>query len=307
MNRIIEQDNLNDNELDLVKFFSILWNDKFKITAITLIAALLSILIAITQPNIYTASAILAPSTTNDNLSNKLSQFSTIAGFAGVNLPPSNATPAQEAIKRMKTFEFFSKYFLPNINIYNLYAVDEWNSDNDTIIYNDEIDAGKQSSMTTASSNKIPSDQDLFLIYKKIINISVDQKTLFVTLSVEHKSPNIAKKWVNIIIKNINSSMRFEDNKIASDSVNYLTEYSESTNIQSLKDSISNLLESQMQTLMLTSSIENYVFKTLDPPIAPEERSSPNRALICIFGTLLGGMISVFYVLISFFIIKKRV
>ena len=306
MNRIVEKDNLNDNELDLIKLFSILWNGKFKIIVITLIAAFLSIFIAITIPNLYTSSATLAPSTTNDNLSSKLSQYSSIAGFAGVNLPVSNATPAQEAIKRMKTYEFFSKYFLPNINIYNLYAVDEWISDNDTIIYNDEVDADNQSTKIT-SSNEIPSDQALFLIYKTIINISVDQKTQFVTLSVEHKSPNVAKKWVNIIIKNINSSMRFEDNKIASDSVDYLTEYSKSTNIQSLQDSISNLLENQMQTLMITSSIENYIFKTLDPPIAPEERSSPNRALICIFGTLLGGMMSVLYVLISFFIIKKRV
>ena len=51
-----------------------------------------------------------------------------------------------------------------------------------------------------------------------------------------------------------------------------------------------------MQTLMLASSNEAYVFKTLDSQISQEYRSEPNRALICILGSLLGFMISVFIV-----------
>ena len=78
----------------------------------------------------------------------------------------------------------------------------------------------------------------------------------------------------------------------------YLNEYYKSTNMQSLKESISNLQESQMQTLMLASSNSDYVFKILDAPFVPETKSSPNRALICIIITFLGFILSILYILV---------
>ena len=49
---------------------------------------------------------------------------------------------------------------------------------------------------------------------------------------------------------------------------------------------------------MLIEANEDYVFKTIEPPYSPEERSSPNRLLICIFGALFGAAIGL---LIAFF------
>jgi uncharacterized protein involved in exopolysaccharide biosynthesis len=49
---------------------------------------------------------------------------------------------------------------------------------------------------------------------------------------------------------------------------------------------------------MLAAASEEYVFQVIDPPVAPELKSEPSRALICILGVLLGGMLSVVFVLI---------
>ena len=56
-----------------------------------------------------------------------------------------------------------------------------------------------------------------------------------------------------------------------------------------------------MQTLMLASSNEDYIFKTINSPIVPEEKSGPNRAFICIVGTLFGFIFSIILVLIQHF------
>ena len=52
-----------------------------------------------------------------------------------------------------------------------------------------------------------------------------------------------------------------------------------------------------MQTLMLANSRAEYLFKTIDPAIAPERKSRPWRTLICVLGTLLGGMLGALGVL----------
>jgi len=48
------------------------------------------------------------------------------------------------------------------------------------------------------------------------------------------------------------------------------------------------------------------VFKTIDPAVVPEEKSEPKRALICVLGTLLGGMLSVLIVLVRHYAFSNK-
>lgn len=58
------------------------------------------------------------------------------------------------------------------------------------------------------------------------------------------------------------------------------------------------LIQSQTQTVMLAEVRPEYVFKTIDHVVVPEEKSKPSRVLIGVLGTLLGGMLGVVIVLI---------
>ena len=49
---------------------------------------------------------------------------------------------------------------------------------------------------------------------------------------------------------------------------------------------------------MLAQVREEYVFATVDPAVVPDKKAEPSRALICILITMLGGMISVVFVLL---------
>ena len=49
---------------------------------------------------------------------------------------------------------------------------------------------------------------------------------------------------------------------------------------------------------MLAEVRQEYVFKTIDPAVVPEEKSKPSRALICVLGVILGGIAGVAVVLI---------
>lgn len=285
----------NNQEIDLRDLLKILFDKKILIASITSFAALISIIYALSLPNIYTSSAILAPSSPDESLSSSLGQFSGIASFAGFRLPNTAVTKSDEAIKRIKSYDFFQKRFLTNIQLENLLAVKKWSSEKNKLIYNNDI---YDDSSAKWVDNKKPTEQEAFIFFKKILKVNKVSGTGFYNISIDHKSPNIAKKWLDLIILNINESMREIDKQNSLNSISFLNELESSTNIQSVKAMTANLLEIQMQTLMLASSNEAYIFKIIDSPIAPEKKSGPSRSLICILGTLFGGMISL---LISFF------
>ncbi len=57
------------------------------------------------------------------------------------------------------------------------------------------------------------------------------------------------------------------------------------------------LIEEQTKTQMLAEVNQEYVFKTLDPAVVPEEKAKPKRALMVVLGGILGGMLGIMLVL----------
>lgn len=303
----IDTNNHND-EIDLQKLLNILWNKKLHVIGITTFFIISAVIYSLSIPNIYKSQALLSPATQNDSLSSKLAGFSSIAGIAGISLPSEASSPSKEGIQRIKSYSFFSNYFLPNIRLENLLAVERWDKFNNLIYYNEKIFDVKNSKWTRSvkfPKTSIPSDQEAYKEYLRIVSVNEDKVTKFIKISIEHQSPEVAKLWLDIIIKNINESMRELDKKEATASIKFLNDTSKQTNLNEIKLAIAHLLESQMQNLMLASASESYVFKVIDAPIAPEEKSSPNRAILCLLGAFFGIIISFIYVLISHFLEKR--
>jgi LPS O-antigen subunit length determinant protein (WzzB/FepE family) len=108
----MEQENIQKNpyhedEIDLIEVFKVLWKEKLLIILFTTIFAISSVLYALSLPNKYTSTSLLASANQNNSLSSKLGSYSSLAGLAGVTLPKETATSSDEAIARIKSFDFF--------------------------------------------------------------------------------------------------------------------------------------------------------------------------------------------------------
>ena len=295
------EDRLKD-EIDLRDIFITVFNYKYTVISVCVFAAVLSALIAINIPNTYSSQALLAPTSDEESLSSQLSSLSSLPSISGLNIMGEEASKSTEAIARMQSYNFFVTQFLPNIELQDLMAVKRWNPEKNNLIYSSSIydDKNKKWSKEFLSPRlNTPSKQKAFQKYQDILTISEDRKTSFVTISLKHKSPLIAKEWLDIVVNNINEIMREEDIKRSQNSIDFLNESFQTTNIQSIKDAISNLQEAQMKTLMLASSSESYVFKILDEPIVPEKKSEPSRSIIVVLGTLFGGILSLLLILLN--------
>ncbi len=303
----MSQDNINnqyDDAVDLKEILQILFNKKILIGFLTLFFAVVSVFAAISMSDVYKSSSLLAPTSQDESLSSSLGGLSSLAGIAGVSLPAGSISDSQIAVKRIESFEFFSKNFLPSIKLEDLMAEKKWIPQENKLIYDKDIfDESSNKWVRKVSYPKkiIPSSQEAFKEFKKALSINQDEETGLVYLSIEHISPHVAKEWMDVIIYNINECMREIDKEDAQNSINFLSDSIKTTNSQSIKLVFSKLMESQMQTLMLASSNEDYIFKTINSPIVPEEKSGPNRAFICIVGTLFGFIFSIILVLIQHF------
>ena len=305
MNDNFNQENLvNDNELDLKDLFSIILQRKKLVLSIFVAISFASLLFALFSPNVYRSHSILAPTSQEDSLSSMLGSYSSLAGIAGISLPSEPANKSVEAIERIISFNFFSNYFLPNIKLENLFASKGWDQLEDKIIYDDNIfDSYKNKWVRDEDFPKKakPSEQEAYEVYLEIIKISEDNNTGFVKLSIDSYSPNIAQKWLEIIIYNINESMRLEDKELTLDYINYLNQAFKETTQSEIRESITQLLQVQMQKFMVTEYSKDYIFKYIEQPLAPEEEDSPNRMLIVILGSFFGFIVSSFVSVILHF------
>ena len=307
MNNNLQNNQLNlnhDEEIDLGKLVNVIWDKKFYILAITSIFAIISIVYALQLPNIYRSTAELLPVESGSGTGGMLGQYAGMASLAGIELGGEQTTKSQEAVARIKSFEFFSKYFYPNIALEDFLAVKKWDLTSNTLIYDKEnfnSESGQWVRQVSPPRSIIPSPQEAYLQYKAIMRIAENPKTSFVTLFVEHQSPFIAQKWVELILDQIDQVMRDADRREAMQSVKYLNSIAPTVNYEEIKKSLSSLQEEQIKRLMMIEANKNYIFKVLESPIVPELKSKPKRSLVVIMGTMLGGLLSVLGTLVLYY------
>jgi uncharacterized protein involved in exopolysaccharide biosynthesis len=185
-----------------------------------------------------------------------------------------------------------------------LMAAKEWDRSANSLIINPDIynvETNTWVREAKAPRQSQPSVQEAYDEFKQIIAVSQDKETGFVTLSIEHYSPYIAKQWVDTLIVAINETIREQDVAQAERSISYLKQQIQTTQLAELQVGFFELIQSQTETIMLANASPEYLFKTLDPAVVPELKAKPKRALIAVLGTMLGGMLGVLIVLVRHF------
>ncbi len=295
------QNNVYD-EISLLEIFNVLWQKKLTIISITTFAAVVAISVSLILPNKYESKAILSPADDVNSMSSALQGYSGLAGLAGISLPSgSSESNSKKAIQKINSLSFFENSIYPNIFLPDLMAHDTWSPDTNTLSYKDKKYDSKASKWVRKYSHpykQIPSAQESLKEFKKWhFSLSEDKKTGFVTIKIKHKSPFVAKEWVELIIDEVNIFYREKDKSESEKSVNYLNKQIAMTNLSEVKEAVSKLLQEETKKLSLIEARESYVFEYIDPPAVMEKKSEPQRAIIVILSTLLGGMLAILYVL----------
>jgi len=275
----LENSKKNENDLiDLKEVINLLSNKKKLIISITSIFFVLSLIYSLLTPKLYTSYAILAETNSSDNNTLNTNNYSSIANLAGIKIPRTQLGKTYEAIARINSFNFFSQYFLSKINLENL-------------VSKKESDISKL---------------EAYEKYREILKINIDDETQFVRISIDHANPKIAKKWVDIIIDNINETMREEEKKFTLKNIDFLNNSIKENNVNEIEKTLIILLKDEMQKLMLITANNDYVFKKIEPPFIPEKPTSLSKILLIIFISILGMMLGIFLALFKYYFFKTN-
>ncbi len=292
-----------DDQIDLRELFGVLWSDKIKIIVITAIFAVGSVFYALSIPNQYKATALLAPAQSDGGgLSSVLGQLGGLASLAGVSIGDGESSESQIAQEIMRSWSFVEGFITDNEIAVEVYAAEGWNRESNQLkIDNDVYEVETKTWRVEDDHTGIegpPTSWQLFEEFLERLSVSEDKKSGLVSVSIEYYSPQIAKEWLDRYVASINAHMQSRQVAKVSNNIDYLKAQIDKTSIAEMREVFYTIIEEQTKNKMVAEASPDYAFVAVSPSMVPEEKSQPKRALICISGTLLGGMLSVLLVLV---------
>ena len=309
MQNDVQNDTQYDDEIDLRELFMVLWAGKIKIIAITALFAIASVIYALSVPNQYKATALLAPAqSSGGGLSGALGQLGGLASLAGVSIGGGESSEAQIAQEIMKSWNFIESFIADNDLAVEVFAAEGWSKGSNELQINDDVYDTQNKQWLVENEAGVmgpPSSWSLFKAFSGRLAVSEDKKSGLVSVSIEYYSPQIAKQWLDMYVSAVNAHMQQRQVAKVTNNINYLQAQIEKTSIAEMREVFYTIIEEQTKNKMVAEASPEYAFVAVSPSMVPEEKSQPKRALICILGTLLGGMLSVLLVLIMHYTKKS--
>ncbi|EJB5271463.1 LPS O-antigen length regulator [Vibrio vulnificus] len=296
------------DEIDLRELFKALWKGKWIVIVTTFVFAVGAVFYALSLPNIYKSDALLAPAENSNGggLSKMAGQLGGLAALAGVNLGAGESSQTDLAVQVMKSRQFVEAFINKHDLLVPLMAAKGWELANNKLVLDEELynpNTGEWLREPDGLRGAKPSAQEAFEVFRKeTLNVSQDKESGLYTVSVKHYSPYVSQQWVNWLIEDINKVMRERTIAETSQNLTYLNTQLEKTAVADMQSTFYKLIEEQTKSLMLAEVQEEFIFKVVDPAVVPEQKDGPKRAMICVLGTILGGMLglSIVFVLFAF-------
>ena len=310
MQNNVQNDTQYDDEIDLRELFGVLWAGSRKIIAITAVFAFVSVIYALSVPNQYKATVLLAPAQSDSSdLSRAVGRLGGLASLAGVSIGGGESTEAQISQEIMKSWSFIEGFIAENNISVEVYAAEGWSRGSNELQIDDDIYDAETKTWLVENDNTgevgPPNSWKLFESFSERLVVSENKKSGLVSVSIEYYSPQIAKQWLDMYVAAINAHMQQRQMEKVTNNINYLQAQIENTSIAEMREVFYTIIAEQTKNKMLAEASPDYAFVAVSPSMVPEEKSQPQRAFICILGTLLGGMLSVMLVLVMHYARKS--
>ena len=281
---------VDEDEIDLLELIRTLLHEWKTIVGITIVCVGLAVSYALYSPEVFKAETLLAPATEEKSgASSALSQFGGLAAMAGISIPSDSNV--EQVVATLNSRKFLRTYI---------------NQNKLTPVLFDEIWNAERQAWMVPSVEDEPTEQKAIESFKACLSVDEDKKSGLITLSISWKDPEVAAKWANDLVKQLNEQLREQAIADSKKRVGYLEQELAKTTLQDMRAVLYNLLESEKQKAMLANVNEDFALEVIDPAVAPEIREKPKRKLIVALGGVCGGFLGIFAVFFSQFLHKLK-
>ena len=291
-------------EYNIFEVIKYLWKRKLEIFSYGLVSLFAVFLILLLVPNSYKSSSVLMVNNQQDGVLSSLgNEYGGLASLAGISMPQGLESKKDEMVLEVVKSKEFMRHLLEIYEIKpELFAVKSFDKENKRIIYKTRIyDPLLKKWVKTEPSYQEVHEE----VVNEIVSISKDIKTGFIHISVTHKSPVFAQKLITIIFEELNNVIREKDLQKSEEAINYLSDLSQSVNVQDIKRSINYIMTKNVEQKMLADITSDYILTYIDPPHIPEKAYAPKRFLISVLASILVMMFRSLIILYREFLNKS--
>jgi uncharacterized protein involved in exopolysaccharide biosynthesis len=261
-----------DRPIPLSDIVGIAWRRKWLLLLCIFSFSSVGVIYSLAAQEYFRAEAVLAPAEKRSNMGS-LGQLSGLASLAGISV---GAGGSAESLAMLRSRQFVGSVVAEQQLLSGLFP-EKWDEKRKRWDVEDEKD--------------VPTDHDGAgrFIEDRLV-ISEDKKTGIVRLAVVWTDPDTASRLANLLVTRLNVTLRDRAISDSERNIAYLQEELERTQVVSLQQSIGRLVDTELQKLMLARGNKEFAFKVVDPAVAPRDRDRPNRVLITLVSSVLGGL-----------------
>lgn len=301
--------NFQVTELTLLNLILLVWKRRLMVFSFALSFAIIGTALSFTVNKTFRAESTLIPA---ERYSGTMNANRTSARLGSMMMGLSNSSSEIDyvvlGVETIKSRSFI-KNFLKDNNLEPYYSViKSYDLASDKFIFDQDLYDNELKDWTkTAKENElVPPDVVLYKNFMKRTVFTRDLANNTLKLYTIHESPSIARNVNYLLIEALNKSISDFDSNIASNSMIYIGERLANTDGSELREMLSGMYVKELEKQMLTEVQEEYVFRTLDPPVLPKFKYRPSRFQFLLVSLILGIFVSISVILFQSIIISPR-
>ena len=132
-----------------------------------------------------------------------------------------------------------------------------------------------------------------------ILKVTNNIKENTIVITADYRDPELAAKFVEYALKTLTDFMSSEAKRVATTNRVYLEQQLGTTMDPFIRQKTYNLIAEQIETAMMAEVKENFAFKVIDPPLAPDKKIKPKRSQMVMLSLVVALFIGIF---VAFFL-----
>lgn len=277
-------------QLNIIHIIKLLWAQKLLFVTIIFCATSFSVWHALHADEVYRAELKAVPSEfslipTDTSLQSTISLR--LKGFYSASGEYEKHLVAVQTLQsRNFIYNFIQKYNLTPL----IFAVDKWHPETNTLTWHQDLYNPVEETWVVPVPPTLQDATTLFILNH--LMVMDDRKNRILSLQILHKSPVVAAQWATLLIEELNHYMQHKEVAALAEELSFYHQQLATTTNANTRNLLSKQIEETTYKSLIATAQNNYLFEVIDPPMVAERRAYPQRSLVVVLGTGLGGLLA---------------
>lgn len=267
-----------DDEIDLTAYVATFRRIWWKVLLLSLAVGILVLAAALRRPNVYTATAVVAP------VSEEGTEPSALRALSSFGINVGGPSKVEDLETLFRSNDLTARVF-GNHDLWPIVLPDRYDAETGKlkVSWLDRL-------LRDAEEPGPPTEWDAVRAVEDRLNVAVNRKAETVSVSFESRSPEGSASVVKHYLDEGKSRLQEEALERAARNKRFIAEQIQKTVDPLTRDRLYSLYGQEVEREMLARNREQFGFKLVDRPWVPDRKSGPRRAKAALLAMVLASL-----------------